>query len=67
MRCTVFRYKAFIRPFVRQYTTTECKKNYDVIIAGGGVMGLSSAYFLARRINPSSICVIERDLKVTRY
>ncbi len=66
MRCTVFRYKAFIRPFVRQYTT-QCKKNYDVIIAGGGVMGLSSAYFLARRINPSSICVIERDLKVTRY
>lgn len=34
---------------------------YDVVIAGGGIMGCSSAYFLALRVPPSSICVIERD------
>ena len=38
---------------------------YDVVVAGGGIMGCSSAYFLAQRIPGSSICVIERDPKVT--
>ena len=47
-----------------RYFTSRCKQNYEVIIIGGGLMGLSSAYFLARRINPSSICVVERDSKV---
>ena len=27
-------------------------------------MGCSSAYFLADRIPPSSICIVERDVKV---
>ena len=40
------------------------RKTYDVVIAGGGIMGSSSAYFLAQRIPPSSICVVERDSKV---
>lgn len=39
----------------------KAKDGYDVIIAGGGVMGCSSAYFLAQRMPPSSICVVERD------
>ena len=47
-----------------RHFTTEFRQNYEVIIVGGGIMGLSCAYFLARRINPSSICIIERDLKV---
>ena len=52
-----------VRNTLRRFST-ESKKDYEVIIAGGGLMGLSSAYFLARRINPASICVVERDLKV---
>ena len=40
------------------------RDQYDVVIAGGGIMGCSSAYFLAQRIPGSSICVIERDPKV---
>jgi ribulose 1,5-bisphosphate synthetase/thiazole synthase len=43
-----------VRNTLRRFST-ECKKDYEVIIAGGGLMGLSSAYFLA---------VVERDLKV---
>ena len=54
--------RLFYRP-CRQFTK-ELRQNYDAIIVGAGAMGLSCAYFLARRMNPSSICVIDRDLKV---
>lgn len=42
------------------------RASYDVAIAGGGVVGCASAYFLAAsgRLPASSICVIERDAKV---
>ena len=33
----------------------------DVVVAGGGIMGCSSAFFLAQRVPPSSICIVERD------
>jgi len=38
-------------------------KTYDVAIIGGGIMGSSSAYFLANRMSSrmNNICVIERD------
>ena len=39
-------------------------RQYDVVIGGGGIMGCSSAYFLASRLPPSAICVVERDTKV---
>ena len=67
MRVTEFLcYKTFIRQTVRRYTSNS-KNSYDVVILGGGLMGLTSAFFLAKRINPSSICVIERDLKVLSH
>ena len=43
---------------------TMPRDHYDVVIAGGGVMGCSSGYFLARRIPGHSVCIIERDTKV---
>ena len=54
---------------LRRYSSVSKshKRNYDVILVGGGVMGLSSAYFLAKKIDPSSICVVERDRNVNIY
>ena len=42
-------------------------KVYDVVIVGGGIMGSSSAYFLANRMprEMGKICVIERDPTVS--
>ncbi|XP_065842241.1 FAD-dependent oxidoreductase domain-containing protein 1-like [Oscarella lobularis] len=40
--------------------------HYDVCIVGGGIMGSSSAYFLANKIAPSSIRVVERDATYAR-
>ena len=36
-----------------------------MVIGGGGIMGCSSALFLAQRVQPSSICIVERDPKVS--
>ena len=43
-------------------------KTYDVAIIGGGIMGSSSAYFLANRMSSrmNNICVIERDPTVSQ-
>ena len=53
------------------FSSTWCRhlsclppKEVDVVIAGGGIMGLASAYFLAKRIDPTRICIIERDNQV---
>ena len=43
---------------------SEKAEHYDVIMAGGGIMGCCAAYFLAQRVPPTSLCVIERDLTV---
>ena len=41
------------------------QNGYEVVVAGGGIMGCSSAYHLARRLPPKSVCVVERDRKVS--
>ena len=47
-------------------SVSELRNGYDVVIAGGGIMGCASAFFLAKRMPPEQITVIERDPKVGR-
>ena len=70
-RCSTFSFKERLEAVLytgcaRAFSNgpTVPRDQYDVVIAGGGVMGCSSAYFLARRIPGHSICIIERDIKV---
>lgn len=41
--------------------------SYDVAVLGGGGMGSSTAYFLAKRQPDMRICVIERDPTVGKH
>ena len=36
------------------------KKNYDIIIVGGGGHGLATAYYLAEKFNITNIAVVEK-------
>lgn len=70
-RCSKFPFKGRLEAvlytgWARTFSNgpTVPRDQYDVVIAGGGVMGCSSAYFLARRIPGHSVCIIERDTKV---
>jgi len=44
----------------RQWRDTELKKEYDVIIIGGGLHGLATAYYLAKNHNIHNIAVVEK-------
>jgi len=44
----------------RQWRDPELKKEYDVIIIGGGLHGLATAYYLAKNHNIQNIAVVEK-------
>jgi len=44
----------------RQWRDPEPKENYDVIIVGGGLHGLATAYYLAKNHNIQNIAVVEK-------
>ena len=44
----------------RQWRDPEPKKEYDVIIIGGGLHGLATAYYLAKNHNIHNIAVVEK-------
>jgi len=44
----------------RQWRDPEPKKEYDVIIVGGGLHGLATAYYLAKNHNVKNIAVLEK-------
>ena len=44
----------------RQWRDPEPKKEYDIIIVGGGLHGLSTAYYLSKNHNIKNIAVVEK-------
>ena len=44
----------------RQWRDPELKKEYDVIIIGGGLHGLATAYYLVKNHNIQNIAVLEK-------
>ena len=44
----------------RQWKDPEPKKEYDIIIIGGGLHGLATAYYLAKNHNLNNIAVLEK-------
>lgn len=44
----------------RMWTHSPCKSSYDVVIIGGGLHGLATAYYLARHHGLTDVAVLER-------
>ena len=44
----------------RQWRDPEPKKEYDIVIVGGGLHGLATAYYLAKNHNKKNIAVLEK-------
>mgnify|MGYP001177904200 FL=1 len=44
----------------RQWRDPEPKKEYDIIVVGGGLHGLATAYYLAKNHNKKNIAVLEK-------
>ena len=42
-------------------------KNYDVIIAGAGIVGLATAYKLLEKKTDLKICIIEKESGVSKH
>ena len=42
------------------WRTPELKKNYDVVVIGGGGHGLATAYYLAKKHGVTNVAVLER-------
>ena len=66
----VFGSRQSSRTIKRLLSVSPAYSNYDenyhdVVIAGGGIMGCSSAFFLAERMPRGTICIIERDPSVS--
>ena len=51
----------------RQWRDPEPKKEYDIIIIGGGLHGLATAYYLAKNHNKKNITVLEWRKCWTKY
>jgi glycine/D-amino acid oxidase-like deaminating enzyme len=45
---------------------TAATNNFDVVIVGGGVVGLSAAYHIIEKAPGTSVCVVEKDAGYTK-
>ena len=43
--------------WTRQWRDPEPKSSYDVVIIGGGLHGLATAYYLAKNHNIKNVCI----------
>lgn len=55
----------------RKYSTEMNKinpisSNFDFIIIGGGAIGMSTAFWIKKKLNDAKVLVIEKDLKVKK-
>ena len=48
------------RPLQRMWQERDLKDHYDVVIIGGGVHGLATAYYLARDHDITNVAVLEK-------
>ena len=46
--------------WTRQWRDPEPKSSYDVVIIGGGLHGLATAYYLAKNHNIKNVAVLEK-------
>jgi glycine/D-amino acid oxidase-like deaminating enzyme len=46
--------------------STAAASNFDVVIVGGGVVGLSAAFHIAEKSPGASVCVVEKDSTYTK-
>ena len=44
----------------KQWRDPEPKSKYDIVIVGGGLHGLATAYYLAKNFNLKNIAVVEK-------
>ena len=57
----LFRHGMSHAPWPRVWDHHELKSSYDIVIIGGGVHGLATAYYLARNHGITNVAIVEKS------